>query len=125
MDMLEMWQEAVNEANSRIAHAERRRVSQQKEAVINGSTSVAVAERPVQKQQTRRAAESSTVIDELSSLVGLRHVKELINRLIAQQKIGSLRQSSGLVAVLPSPHLVFAGNPWIHPWGGRARHSTA
>jgi ATP-dependent Clp protease ATP-binding subunit ClpA len=111
MDMLEMWQEAVEEANNRIAHAERRRVSQQKESVINGSTSIAVAERPVLKRQSRRAAESTTVIDELSSFVGLRHVKELINRLIAQQKIGSLRQSSGLVAVLPSPHLVFAGNP--------------
>ena len=111
MDMLEMWQEAVDEANSRIARAERLRVSQEEQSAINGPRAVALAERPVRRRQVKAVGESSSAIEEISQLVGLRHVKELINRLVAQQKIGHLRQSSGLVAVLPSPHLVFAGNP--------------
>ena len=111
MDMLEMWQEAVDEANRRIAYEQRRRVSKDEQSATNRSRAVALAERPVQRRQVKAAGESSSVIEEISQLVGLRHVKELINRLVAQQKIGHLRQSSGLVAVLPSPHLVFAGNP--------------
>lgn len=111
MDMLEMWQDAVEEAHSRIDRAQRIRGLQQEESATNGSTAVAVVERPVQRRQVKAGGESSSVIEEISQLVGLRHVKELINRLIAQQKIGHLRESSGLVAVLPSPHLVFAGNP--------------
>jgi hypothetical protein len=55
--------------------------------------------------------DAASVIAELEALIGLAPVKAMVYQLAAQQKIAALRQEQGLRAVVPSPHLVFMGNP--------------
>lgn len=52
-----------------------------------------------------------SVMAELEALVGLDSVKALVARLTAQQRVARRRKEQGLVPVVPSPHLVFTGNP--------------
>lgn len=51
------------------------------------------------------------IMSELNALVGLEPVKALVRQLTAQQEIAHQRRRRGLHVVLPSPHLVFLGNP--------------
>ena len=51
------------------------------------------------------------ILAELNALVGLEPVKALVQQLAAQQDIAHQRRLKGLNVVLPSPHLVFLGNP--------------
>jgi hypothetical protein len=48
---------------------------------------------------------------ELEKLIGLKNVKNLINRLVQQKQVAELRHNSGLAPFSFSPHLVFTGNP--------------
>lgn len=52
-----------------------------------------------------------SVLQQLDQLVGLTPVKQLVYQLAAQQEIAQKRAKHGLKPVLPSPHLVFTGNP--------------
>jgi SpoVK/Ycf46/Vps4 family AAA+-type ATPase len=52
-----------------------------------------------------------SVLRELHALVGLAPVKDMVAQLTAQQRIAKHRAAHGLRAVVPSPHLVFLGNP--------------
>jgi AAA+ superfamily predicted ATPase len=52
-----------------------------------------------------------SVLQELEALVGLEPVKNMVRQLTAQQRIAQQRAAHGLRAVVPSPHLVFMGNP--------------
>lgn len=110
-DMLGMWQRAVEEGQQRIHRAERQRDLARDRSAINAIGTVALAERRALRQRAPRDGSTQIVLEELNQLVGLSHVKELVNRLIAQQTIGKLREAEGLTVVLPSPHLVFTGNP--------------
>jgi SpoVK/Ycf46/Vps4 family AAA+-type ATPase len=59
--------------------------------------------------KTQEAA--NEIFDQLNKLVGLEPVKQLVYQLAAQQTIAQKRSKRGLKAVVPSPHLVFTGNP--------------
>jgi AAA+ superfamily predicted ATPase len=52
-----------------------------------------------------------SVLQELEALIGLEPVKNMVKQLTAQQRIAQQRAAHGLRAVVPSPHLVFMGNP--------------
>lgn len=52
-----------------------------------------------------------SILAELNALIGLQPVKALVHQLAAQQDIARQRKENGLNVVLPSPHLVFLGNP--------------
>lgn len=54
---------------------------------------------------------TSEVLEALNNLVGLAPVKEVVHQLVARQRVEQLRAGKGMKAVLPSPHLVFTGNP--------------
>ena len=54
---------------------------------------------------------TSEVLEALNSLVGLAPVKEVVHQLVARQRVEQLRAGKGMKVVLPSPHLVFTGNP--------------
>ncbi|MFM7263925.1 MAG: AAA family ATPase [Acidimicrobiales bacterium] len=51
------------------------------------------------------------VLAELDTLIGLAPVKDLVRRLADIQRVANVRESAGLRALRPSPHLVFTGNP--------------
>ena len=51
------------------------------------------------------------VLAELDKLVGMAPVKTVVRQLTARQKMERIRRARGLKQVLPSPHLVFTGNP--------------
>ena len=51
------------------------------------------------------------VLAELDNLIGLAPVKDLVRRLADIQRVANVRESAGLRALRPSPHLVFTGNP--------------
>mgnify|MGYP006269015537 FL=1 len=52
-----------------------------------------------------------SALKELRALIGLESVKTFVDSLVAQQRMASRRLAQGLPAVVPSPHLVFTGNP--------------
>ncbi len=52
-----------------------------------------------------------SALTELEKLIGINSVKDFIKSLVAQQRVAARRIEQGLPAVLPSPHLVFTGNP--------------
>ena len=54
---------------------------------------------------------TSEVLEALNNLVGLAPVKEVAHQLVARQRVEQLRAGKGMKVVLPSPHLVFTGNP--------------
>ena len=54
---------------------------------------------------------TSEVLEALNNLVGLAPVKEVVHQLVARQRVEQLRAGKGMKVVLPSPHLVFTGNP--------------
>ncbi|MFM8390673.1 MAG: AAA family ATPase [Actinomycetota bacterium] len=58
-----------------------------------------------------RPMTTAQVLAELDKLVGLAPVKDVTRSLVARQRLEKLRQDAGMKAVLPSPHLVFTGNP--------------
>lgn len=51
------------------------------------------------------------ILAELNAIIGLEPVKALVHQLAAQQQVAQHRRAHGMNAVLPSPHLVFMGNP--------------
>lgn len=51
------------------------------------------------------------LLEELNSLVGLEHVKNTVNDLIAYQKVQKLRKENNLQVVKGTLHLAFLGNP--------------
>ena len=53
----------------------------------------------------------SEALEGLNKLIGLAPVKEIVQQLVARQRVEKLRARNGLKKVLPSPHLVFTGNP--------------
>lgn len=63
-----------------------------------------------EEQRLGRVA-PDVILRELQELVGLKNVKELIEKLAQQQRIASLRLDNGLEPIELSPHLVFTGNP--------------
>ena len=52
-----------------------------------------------------------TLMAELDNLIGLAPAKDEIHGLIAAQEVARMRGLKGLAAAVPSPHLVFVGNP--------------
>ncbi len=58
-----------------------------------------------------RTQSAHQVLAELDKLVGMKPVKTVVHQLSARQKLEKLRAARGLKPVLPSPHLVFTGNP--------------
>jgi len=58
-----------------------------------------------------RTQSADQVLAELDKLVGMKPVKTVVHQLSARQKLEKLRAARGLKPVLPSPHLVFTGNP--------------
>ena len=111
MSMLGMWQEAEEEARKRINKAQSPRVMSRRSNMGNIPATLELLERTELRVQTKAAVKPQTVLEELDNLVGLHNVKELVNRLNAQDHVSKLRAAQGLVAVAPSPHLVFTGNP--------------
>ncbi|CAM8621325.1 CbbX [Acidimicrobiia bacterium] len=51
------------------------------------------------------------LMGELDNLIGLTPAKDEIRGLIAAQEVARMRGLKGLAAAVPSPHLVFVGNP--------------
>ena len=51
------------------------------------------------------------ILSQLNEMIGLEPVKQLVAQLAAQQMVAKQRAERGLKAVVPSPHLVFLGNP--------------
>lgn len=51
------------------------------------------------------------ILAQLNQMIGLEPVKALVQQLAAQQVVANQRKKLGLKAVIPSPHLVFLGNP--------------
>ena len=51
------------------------------------------------------------ILAQLNQMIGLEPVKALVQQLAAQQVVAKQREKLGLKAVIPSPHLVFLGNP--------------
>jgi SpoVK/Ycf46/Vps4 family AAA+-type ATPase len=51
------------------------------------------------------------ILAELNALIGLEPVKALVRQLAAQQQVAQQRRNRGMNAIVPSPHLVFLGNP--------------
>lgn len=62
-------------------------------------------------KQARANTGEKEVFSQLAQMVGLAPVKQLVRQLAAQQQIANKRAQHGLKAVVPSPHLVFTGNP--------------
>ena len=60
---------------------------------------------------TPRSLSPEEVLAELDKLVGMNPVKTVVRQLTARQKMERIRHARGLKQVLPSPHLVFTGNP--------------
>jgi hypothetical protein len=58
-----------------------------------------------------RVTSVDQVLAELDKLVGMSPVKTVVRQLTARQKMERIRRARGLKQVLPSPHLVFTGNP--------------
>lgn len=52
-----------------------------------------------------------SVLGGLDEMVGLDPVKRLVRQITDMQKVARVRRKQGLNAVVPSPHLVFTGNP--------------
>ena len=52
-----------------------------------------------------------SVLKQLEDMVGLDSVKMMVRRLVSQQRIAKKREEAGLRAQIPSPHLIFTGNP--------------
>ncbi len=73
------------------------------------SMSLSNARRPV--SIPARPMTTAQVLAELDKLVGLAPVKDVTRGLVARQRLEKLRLDAGMKAVLPSPHLVFTGNP--------------
>jgi predicted AAA+ superfamily ATPase len=111
MNMLEMWQEAEEEARKRIDKAQNPRVVSRRTNVANIPATLELLEKIGFGVQTKSTVKPQTVLGELHNLVGLHNVKDLVNRLNAQHHVSQLRAAEGFVAVAPSPHLVFTGNP--------------
>lgn len=63
------------------------------------------------RRTTDIPAPGEAALDELNLLVGLENLKDFARNLMRQHHIAQLRRQNGLTAVLPSPHLVFVGNP--------------
>ena len=57
------------------------------------------------------AASQRSPLSELNEMVGLLPVKRLVEQITNVQKVARVRRRNGLNAVVPSPHLVFTGNP--------------
>ena len=55
--------------------------------------------------------ETGSILTELENLIGLEPVKAMVHQLAAQQRIAKMREAQGFKVVVPSPHLVFVGNP--------------
>ena len=83
---------------------EEEEIDDEDDVVISSSKS-----RVITNSQEKSSAHS--VLQELNQLVGLAPVKQLVYQLAAQQDIARKRAEHGLKAVVPSPHLVFTGNP--------------
>jgi hypothetical protein len=81
-------------------------IDDQKSRRISGSS---VGNAHIIEPKTHQAADE--IFAELDKLVGLEPVKHLVYQLAAQQRIAQKRSKHGLKAVVPSPHLVFTGNP--------------
>jgi hypothetical protein len=111
MHMLGMWQEAEEEARKRIDKAQNSRAVRRGTIAANIPATLELLEKTEFRVQAKAAVKPETVLAELDNLVGLHNVKELVNRLNAQDHVSKLRAAQGLVAVAPSPHLVFTGNP--------------
>ena len=73
------------------------------------SMSLSNARRPVPIPAGTKT--TAQVLAELDTLVGLAPVKHVTRSLVARQRLEALRKGAGMKAVLPSPHLVFTGNP--------------
>jgi hypothetical protein len=73
------------------------------------SMSLSNARRPVPIPAGTKT--TAQVLAELDTLVGLAPVKQVAHGLVARQRLEALRKGAGMKAVLPSPHLVFTGNP--------------
>ncbi|MEY4158787.1 MAG: hypothetical protein RL743_1282 [Actinomycetota bacterium] len=73
------------------------------------SMSLSNARRPVPIPAGTKT--TAQVLAELDTLVGLAPVKHVTRGLVARQRLEALRKGAGMKAVLPSPHLVFTGNP--------------
>jgi len=58
-----------------------------------------------------RPMTTAAVLAELDKLVGLAPVKDVTKSLVARRRLEKMRENAGMKAVLPSPHLVFTGNP--------------
>lgn len=66
----------------------------------------------VEVEQIEPADLSPTqILAQLNQMIGLEPVKALVQQLAAQQQVAQQRERLGLKAVIPSPHLVFLGNP--------------
>jgi stage V sporulation protein K len=111
MHMLGMWQEAEEEARKRIDKAQNSRAVRRGTIAANIPATLELLEKTEFRVQAKAAVKPETVLAELDNLVGLHNVKDLVNRLNAQDHVSKLRAAQGLVAVSPSPHLVFTGNP--------------
>ena len=63
--------------------------------------------------QSAEISAESTVssLDELKSMIGLRPLKNLLNRIIAVHKMGKLQQGLGLKKNRQALHMAFMGNP--------------
>jgi SpoVK/Ycf46/Vps4 family AAA+-type ATPase len=109
-ELLRLWQEVVTETEKQIKKAAEDEKQRDREARVaahkqRSARRAAATKLPVPPGSTQ------AILNELNQLVGIDSVKHLVNRLVAQQKVGQQRAEGGLKAVVPSPHLVFAGNP--------------
>ncbi len=58
-----------------------------------------------------KASSKPAIGADLDAMVGLAPVKAMVAQITNMQRIARVRRRNGLKAVVPSPHLVFTGNP--------------
>jgi predicted AAA+ superfamily ATPase len=105
--VVEKWSEALirlemdTEMEAR-TESVRRRTERPKE-VQEGPDASATADESTEAARTPEGG--------LDEMVGLIPVKNLVKQITNVQKVARVRRRNGLNAVVPSPHLVFTGNP--------------
>ncbi len=105
--VVEKWSDALvaleveSELQARTESARRR--TQRPSGVKQGSSSSSAPE--------AAPVTARSVLGGLDEMVGLDPVKRLVRQITDMQRVARVRRKQGLNAVVPSPHLVFTGNP--------------
>jgi hypothetical protein len=102
------WGVALTELEKARESAENETAQLDEEDPFAIDTEKIQAAKPVKAPSVAGLDEALKNIDDL---VGLAPVKRLVHQFVAVQRAQSMRKGAGLKVLMPSPHLVFKGNP--------------